>query len=89
MLEISASPYSAGQPPFNTIGGERGQIIWEQDTFNPGMDISGGPRGTQFAGVDVDTTTRSSGEGDTGWLTSGPVMRVGLYTGEQLGSTPI
>ena len=79
VVEISASPYSAGSPPFNTIGGERGQILWEQDTF------ASASRGKQFAVVDVDTTSNLSQagptDGDMAWLTSGPVMRVRLYTG--------
>ena len=53
VIEISASPYSASPPPFNTITGERGQIVWEQDTF---AALTGSRRGTQFAVVDVDTT---------------------------------
>ena len=81
VVEISASPYSASNPPFNTIGGERGQIVWEQDTF------AAAARGTQFAVVDVDTTRQSSQTADqaddngVAWLTNDPVMRVGLYTG--------
>ena len=83
VVEISASPYSAGSPPFNTIGGERGQVLWEQDSFSSAV------RGTQFAVVDVDTTRNPSqastanaaDDSDMAWVTNGPVMRVGLYTG--------
>lgn len=82
VVEISASPYSASSPPFNTIGGERGQVLWEQDSF-----ASAG-RGTQFAVVDIDTRLTSSSaassaahDSDSAWLTNDPVMRVALYTG--------
>ncbi|GMI18759.1 hypothetical protein TrLO_g14381 [Triparma laevis f. longispina] len=49
ILEISSSPASAQGPPFQTISGDKGQVVWEQTEI--GQHCS-----EQWGTVDVDTS---------------------------------